>query len=378
MLVEKYLFRQLLIPVLGAVAALTAVATLSQTLTALDVIVEHGQSAWILIKITLLALPPLMSLILPISLFVGALLALNRLQTEQEIVICFAAGMSRWRVMAPAIRLATIFALISLFLNVWAQPYTFRLMRAEYFRVRTDLAASLVREGEFVQAGTGLTVYTQSVEQNGLLKNPFIYVQRQNGQTAYAARDGRIVKRDGQPALILRHGASEEFSPAGVLNYLSFDEYVFELSPFIKSEDVLRYKPSDLWLHELVAPNLSLPWERKNRLKLLAEANSRIATPLYNLAFVMLALAGVLGGSFSRLGYGRRIAEVAAIAAVARIGGFAIEAACAGSAWLNILQYLAPLLPIWWSARVLFRQKVKRYVPMACDQGSPLPAPSAT
>lgn len=376
MLVEKYLFKQLSIPVLGAVAALTAVALLSQTLTALDVIVEHGQSAWILIKITLLALPPLLSLILPISLFVGALLALNRLQTEQEIVICFAAGMSRWRVMAPAIRLATIFAVISLFLNVWVQPYTFRLMRAEYFRVRTDLAASLVREGEFVSAGSGLTVYTQSVEQNGLLKNPFIYVQRQNGATAYAARDGRIVKKDGQPALILRHGASEEFSPAGVLNYLSFDEYVFELSPFIKSEDVLRYKPSDLWMHELLAPNLKLPWEQKNRLKLLAEAHSRMATPLYNLAFVMLALAGVLGGPFSRLGYGRRIAEVAAIAAVARIAGFAVEAACAGSAWLNILQYLCPLLPIWWSARVLFRQKVKHYVPMASDQGSPLPAPS--
>jgi lipopolysaccharide export system permease protein len=378
MLVEKYLFRQLLVPVLGAVAALTAVATLSQTLTALDVIVENGQSAWTLFKITGLALPPLLSLILPISLFVGALLALNRLQTEQEIVICFAAGMSRWRVMAPAIRLAVIFGVISLFLNIWVQPYTFRLMREEYYRVRTDLAASLVREGEFVQAGTGLTVYVQRVEQSGLLKNPFIYVQRDKGQTTYAARDGRIVKRDGQPALILRHGGSEEFSPAGVLNYLTFDEYVFELAPFIKADANLRYKPSDLWLHELVSPNLSLPWESHNRLKLLAEANSRMATPLYNLTFVLLALAGVLGGPFSRLGYGRRIAQVAAIAAVARIAGFAVEAGCAGSAWLNIMQYLVPILPMWWAARVLFRQKIRRYVPMACDRGSPLPVPSAS
>ena len=375
-LVDRYLHRQILIPVLGAVAALTAVATLSQTLSALDVVVQHGQSPWVLLKVTALALPPLLSLILPISLFVGALIALNRLQTEQEIVICFAAGMSRWRVMAPAIRLAVLFALISLALNVWVQPYTFRLMRLEYYRVRTDLAASLVREGEFVQAGKGLTVYVKSVDQSGLLREPFIHVQGPRGATVYAAQEGRIVKHDDKPAFVLRHGAQQEFSPAGVLNYLSFDEDVFDLSPFIKADEVFRYKTSDLWMHELLFPNMNFVWERKNRSRLLAEANSRLATPLYNIAFMMLALAGVLGGPFSRLGYARRIAAVAAIAVVSRVVGFGVEAACAGLPWLNVAQYLVPILPIWWSTRVLFRQKIRHYVPMVSDQ-TLLPHPSA-
>ncbi|HWE46383.1 MAG TPA: LptF/LptG family permease [Caulobacteraceae bacterium] len=367
-LVDRYLARQMLIPVLGAVAALTAVAVLSQTLSALDVVVQHGQSPWVLLKITVLALPPLFSLILPISLFVGALIALNRLQTEQEVVICFAAGMSRWRVMAPAIRLAVLFGVISLFLNIWAQPFTFRLMRMEYFKVRTDLAASLVREGEFVEAGSGLTFYAKSVDQNGLLVQPFIHVQGAHGATVYAAQEGRITKQGNTPVVILRHGAQQEFSPSGVLNYLSFDQDVFDLSPFVKSDEVLRLKASDLWMHELLFPNLKYPWERKNQKRLLAEANSRLATPLYNLAFMMLALAGVLGGPFSRLGYGRRIAEVAAAAVLARVAGFGVEAASAASPWLNILQYLVPLIPVWWSARVLFRQKIGRYVPMASDQ----------
>jgi lipopolysaccharide export system permease protein len=358
----------MLIPVLGAVAALTAVATLSQTLSALDVVVQHGQNPLVLMKITALALPPLESLILPISLFVGALIALNRLQTEQELVICFAAGMSRWRVMAPAIRLAVMFTLVSLALNVWVQPYTFRLMRLEYYRVRTDLAASLVREGEFVQAGSGLTVYVKSVDQNGLLRQPFIYVQGAHGATVYAAQEGRIVKQGDMPAFILRHGAQQEFSPAGVLNYLSFDQDVFDLSPFIKGDEVFRYKTSDLWMHELLFPNTKYPWEKKNIGRMLAEANSRLATPLYNLSFMMLALMGVLGGSFNRLGYGRRIAQVAAAAVVARIAGFGFEAASAGMPLLNILQYVTPLVPIWFAWRALFRQKVRRYVPMASDQ----------
>ena len=53
--------------------------------------------------------------------------------------------------------------------------------RAEAFAVRTDLAALLVEEGRFVQGPNGLTVYVQQIEQNGLLKNLFVYLDRQTG-----------------------------------------------------------------------------------------------------------------------------------------------------------------------------------------------------
>lgn len=377
-LVERYLFRQLSIPVLGAMAALTAVAVLSQTLSALDVIVQHGQSPWTLIKITALAMPPLLALILPVALFVGALIALNRLQTEQEVVICFAAGMSRWRVIAPALRLATIFTLISLVLTVWVQPMTFRQLRLEYYRVKTDLAATLVRGGQFVQANQGLTVYVQSVDQNGLLRNPFIYVPNPGGAQAFAAQEGRITKHGETPALVLRRGSTEEFSRAGVLNYLAFDEYVFDLTPYIPTDQPFRYKASDLWLHELFFPNLTLPWEQKNRRHYLAEAHSRLSAPLYNLSFMALALAGVLGGPFSRMGYGRRIARAAAAAVFVRIVGFGVTAGCESLEWLNVVQYLVPLAPIWLSMRSLFRQRIRRYVRLASDQPSILPEPSAS
>src|SRR5262245_45704987 len=188
-LIEKYLFRQLLGPVLGALAALTAVAILSQSLSALDIIVERGQSPLVLIKVTLLALPQLLSLVLPIGLFIGSLLALNRLQTDQEVVVCFAGGMSRWRVISPAMRLAVLITLAALVLNVWLQPLSYRMMRQELFRVRTDLAATLVKEGEFVQAGKELTVYTQAIDQNGLLRNVFIHIDKPDGATVYTAQE---------------------------------------------------------------------------------------------------------------------------------------------------------------------------------------------
>src|SRR5665213_4432402 len=113
-LIERYLFRQLLGPTLLAMAALTAVAVLSQLLSGIDILVDQRQSPWVFAKITLLAMPQLIVIILPVAVLVAALVAMNRLHTEQEIVICFSGGMSRWRVIAPAIRLSILAALASL------------------------------------------------------------------------------------------------------------------------------------------------------------------------------------------------------------------------------------------------------------------------
>lgn len=71
-LIQRYLFRQILFPVVAACAALAGIGILSQSLDQLQVIVERGQSVWIMVKLTLLALPQLLAVILPIGLFVGA------------------------------------------------------------------------------------------------------------------------------------------------------------------------------------------------------------------------------------------------------------------------------------------------------------------
>src|SRR3990167_6030376 len=117
-LIDRYLLRQLVGPVILATLALTSVALLSQSLAGLDLIVNQRQSALVFMKVTLLYMPQLINLILPIAVFVAALVALNRLHTEQEIVVCFAGGMSRWRVISPALRLGPIITVLAPVLNL--------------------------------------------------------------------------------------------------------------------------------------------------------------------------------------------------------------------------------------------------------------------
>ena len=358
-LIQRYLFRQLLIPVLASMAALFALAILTQGLMFFDLVVERRQSAWIFLQLVVLAMPPLFSMLSPIAMLIATILAFNRLHTDNEIVVSFAAGASRWQVVAPVLRIAAAVTLLALVVNLFAQPAAARLSRELRFQVRTDLVAGLIREGEFTQAAPGLTVYAEDTRPDGSIQNILIHDERP-GQPAvtFQARSAQIVRQNGSPILVLRNGTSNGLRRDGVLSYVSFGEYRLDLAPFVDQTEPLLFKTSDRWLHELMFPDLRVAWDRANTQRMLAEAHARLSTPLYNLAFVLMGAAAILGGAFSRLGYGRRIALVSLAAAVVRILGFAVAAA-AGSAWpVNVLQYAVPLGACWWAWRALFPSKI--------------------
>ena len=365
-LIDRYLFRQLLGPSLAATGALVAVLTLSQTLVFLDILVGQKQGLLVFAKVVALTLPQMLAMVLPVAVFVATLITLNRLHTEQEIVVCYAGGMSRWQVTAPAFRLAVMAALLTLVVNLWVQPVAMRALRDELFRVKTDLAASLIREGEFNSPAPGLTVYAQTVDSEGLLKNVFIHEEKPNGASStFTADRGLVTSRHDQPVMILRNGSNQQFNSKGVLNFILFEEYVFDLSTYLQTTEKVVYKTSDRFLHELIYPDTTNVWDRRGRKSLLAEGHYRISSPIYTITFMALALYGVLGGSFSRIGYTRRIVLVAATACVVRILGFAIQSASAHAPALNILQYVLPIAPIVFVCLKLYGRPGGSRLPMS-------------
>ncbi|MBB3871079.1 LptF/LptG family permease [Brevundimonas mediterranea] len=355
-LIQRYLFRQISLPVVAACTSLAGIGILSQSLDQLEVIVERGQSVWVMVKLTLLALPQLLAVILPIGLFVGALIALTRMQREQELTAAFAGGMTRWQVISPAARLAFLVLILNLVMTLFAQPWAQREARNQAFAIRTDLAALLVEEGQFVQGPDGLTVYVQQIEQNGLLKNLFVYLDDGKSTQNWSAAEARF-GRDAanEPVLTMIDGSWQKYSSRGVLETLSFDRYDFPLGQFSSVTEQIRYKPADLYLRQLLNPSPRVLETAGSRGELLAEAHARIAAPLYALVAMAMALAAIMGGSFSRTGYSLRIAKAAGVFLLVRVIGYGLVAASAWNPWMNILQYLAPLIVVAAAMRLLFR-----------------------
>lgn len=354
-LIQGYLFRQIGRPVVAACAALAGIGVLSQSLDQLEVIVERGQSVWVMVKLTLLAVPQLLAVIIPIGLFVGALIALTRLQREQELTAVFASGVTRWAAIRPAVILAMIAAGLTLLITTVLQPWAQRQARAEAFAVRTDLAALLVEEGRFVQGPGGLTVYVQQIEQNGLLKNIFIYQTEGDRVTTWDAAEARFSRIDGEPILTLLNGSWQRYSSRGVLEYLSFGRQDVPLGDYAAVTEEVRYKPSDLYLPQLFNPSPRDLDKVGSAGELAAEGHSRLSAPLYALVAMAMALSAILGGAFSRTGYGLRIAKAAGAFLVVRIVGYGVVAASAWNGWLNLFQYLLPIAAAAIALRLLFR-----------------------
>jgi lipopolysaccharide export system permease protein len=353
---QRYLFRQLLVPTLAATAALGSVAVLSQSLQLLTIVISQRQEAWLFIKLVLLTVPYLVVVVLPITAFVATLFTVNKLHTEQEIVVCFAAGMSRWQVASPAMRLSAWAGLIMLIISLWVAPWCGRIAREELFKARTDLVGSLIKEGQFTESPGGLTAYAQRVDAEGRLHNLFIHQLHPDRSSAtYDAKTGVIVRRNDVPYLVMRDGSNEQFSPSGALNYLKFDEYTLDLSPYADTTDTLGYKPSDMYMHELMFPDRKAEIGKPQRRKMIAEWNSRLTAPLYIPLFVLFALQAVVGGAFSRLGYSRRIGGAALAALLIRLAGVTVQAACDATPALNVVQWAIPLVALWFVARTFLR-----------------------
>jgi lipopolysaccharide export system permease protein len=341
--------------VVAACAALAGIGILSQSLDQLEVIVERGQSVWVMVKLTLLAVPQLLAVIIPIGLFVGALIALTRLQREQELTAVFASGVTRWSAIRPAVWIAIIAALLTLFVTTVGQPWAQRQARAEAFAVRTDLAAVLVEEGEFVRGPGGLTVYVQQIEQNGLLKNLFVYMLDGDDAVTWDAAEARFGRIDGRPVLTMVNASTTRYSSRGVLTYGSFAQTVVDLSPYAAVTDRVRYKPTDLYLTQLFNPSPGDLERVGSAGELMAEGHLRLSAPFYALMAMALALTAIIGGPFSRTGYGSRIAKAAAAFLIVRVAGYGIVSASAWNSWLNVFQYLLPIVATAVALRLLFR-----------------------
>ncbi|MGE3251555.1 MAG: LptF/LptG family permease [Hyphomonadaceae bacterium] len=357
---ETYIFRQTLGPLLAILTALAAVAILTQGLDQLSMIATNRNSGFAFAWVTILALPQLISLILPLAIFFAVAYAINRMHSESETVVAYSAGVSHGRVAKPVLRLAIAAAVVHLATTTLIQPAAYREMRETLHEVRTDVAASLVREGTFTFPADNLTLYARSRGAGGEMRDMMIHDARPRLPITYTARRGIIAMVEGTPSVIMRDGQIQRQQNDGTVEVLDFDQYMLQLGDFLVASEDFFLKPSDRFLFELFRPDLTNFYDQRNVDRLLAEAHYRLASPLLDPALALIALAGLLGGDFSRRGYGRRLVIAGVLALVVRLTALAIQTAAADDPSLNPLQYAFPLLVCAAAGLVLLRAAPRR------------------
>lgn len=352
--VQRYLFNRVLRSVLIIVGGLTLLAILAQGLSQTDIIVENRQGAFTFFKIVALGVPQIVALLMPMAMFVASIWALNRLHRDSEIIVAQAAGMTRWQVASPLIRLAVLGAVAHLGVNLWVQPSAQREMRATISEARADLASSLVRPGQFTTPDANLTVFAREQEGPDLIGVQIAERVGQPDARDYLAERGRFIEVDGQPAIVMFNGQIHQLDQNGALSILNFEQSTFDLTPFTREDGKLVLKASDRFLHELLFIDRSSYNERRNEVEYLAEANSRLASPLISIAMALLATLAVMGGNFSRRGYSTRIVVASGAALVLIIIQLSVQSQSGSDSMMNLGQWLVPILAICGLSYVLF------------------------
>jgi lipopolysaccharide export system permease protein len=292
----------------------------------------------------MLIVPSLLVIILPIAFFAGALFALNKLNSDSELVVMSAAGFSRAQIAIPVLLAALIVMAMTYLCGLYLMPAGQRAMKDKVVDIRADIGAALLNEGEFNTPASGLTVFIRELNSDGTIRGVMVHDNRnKKSPVTYLAVRGQLAQTPAGARLIMFDGTVEQSAHSGgQLTVLKFQRDVFDLDQFAGPARATDRATSERYLSELFWPVGKLTPKLRNAY--IAEGHNRLTQPLYCIAFAMIALAAVLRGRRARGANALRLVLAALGGTIIRIAGYGVQGLAVTMPSLLFAFYLIPLL----------------------------------
>ncbi len=243
---DRYILKQILRPLAIALVMALVVFLIERMLRLLDFVLGSNGPLNIVFEILAYLVPHYMGVALPISLFLGVLIAFSRLSRDGELDAMHGAGIGLPRLARPAHATALVLTIVSLITIGYLQPYGRYAYQSMVFAISNASFHAFLRAGVFVQTD-GTSFLIEEIRPDGIgFGKIFIHEQPEGGESvAITARGGRLGydTSDTTPTLRLadgvrlevkepkgRRGASRALGPPDdeparpTINVLRFDE----------------------------------------------------------------------------------------------------------------------------------------------------------
>jgi lipopolysaccharide export system permease protein len=353
-----YIIRQLAHSTLLTALTLTSIVWLTQALRLMDFIVNQGVGIDMFLTLTVLLMPSLLLMILPIAVFIAAIFVYQRLKGDSELVVMEAAGLSRWNLVKPALMLACAMTLLGYVIAFWIMPVAYGKFREMQRYLRDNYASVLLQEGVFSSPVDGLTVFVRAREGGGF-KGILVHDNREEGlAVTMMAEEGRLATTPQGQRFFLTNGNRQEMRH-GRLSLLNFDSYTLDMSLYGKESGQRQPDPRELFLPTLLETDGLEPEEV---IKRRGELHQRILWPLYTFTLMLTGLAILLSGEFSRRGNFWRILIASAVVTGLAVAGLALRNLIATHIGYLLLGYGIMLAPIFFAVQTLRGAKKRRVV----------------
>ena len=205
---DRYIFRTTFGAFLLICISLTAVIWLTHALREIDLMTNQRQTVLVFVGITGMLIPMLVLVIAPIALVIAVGHTLNRLNTDSEIVVMNASGMSPWRIFRPFLTTTIVVSVLVLGISAYLAPKGLRELRIWATKVKADFVINIVQPGRFITIERGLTFHIRERRNDGQLLGIFIDDRRDDKERVTSlAEYGEIVESGTGTFLLLMNGA---------------------------------------------------------------------------------------------------------------------------------------------------------------------------
>lgn len=290
---------------------LVAVYWVNRAVGLFDQLIGDGQTALVFVEFSLLTLPNVIRLVLPISAFAACLYAVNRLMQESELVVMQATGFSAFRLARPVVFFGFCVCVMQLLLTNLLVPMSQTRLAERSAEISENITARFLNEGRFMHPASGVTLYIRQISPLGELNDLFLSDERSpQTATVYTARQALIVRGEAAPRLVMLDGMAQTMSRDGRrrISVTRFADFTLDLGAIIGTSAGRLQSLRELATPELLRASAETA-ERTgaSRAALLEEGHSRLAGPLLGLAAPLLGFAAMMLGGFSRFGLWRQM-----------------------------------------------------------------------
>jgi lipopolysaccharide export system permease protein len=257
-LIDRYLARQIAVPLLGTLILAAMLLVLDKMLRLFQYVVDAGGPVSVVWRMLANLLPEYLSLGIPIGLMLGILLAFRKLALSSELDALRGIGIGYGRLLRVPYAFAIPLAAINLGIVGYLEPFTHYRYEGLRFDLKSGALGAAIKVGEFNQLGRHLTLRIDRSENKGTqLHGIFVENEDANGMTVAAtAEHGRFLATDDPDKILFRltKGRLVQDSPRfATPRTLAFD--VYDLPVSLPVIDQFRRRAAgqadELYLHEL-------------------------------------------------------------------------------------------------------------------------------
>jgi lipopolysaccharide export system permease protein len=275
-----------------------------------DQLIANGQSAAVFLEFTVLTLPNVVRIVLPIAAFAGTVYVTNRLTTESELVVVQATGFSPWRLARPIALFGCVVAILASILGHVLVPSSLSQLSKRSDEIAQNMTARLLSEGQFLHPAKKVTFYIREISPRGELLNIFLSDTRDpNRSTTYTASEALLIRGERAPTLLMFDGMAQTLDTrTRLLSVARFDDLVFDLSGLVDVSGAGRIRPAELSTATLLAASpATQALTGVSSEVLISEAHERFGNALNSFVAPLIGFATLLLGGFSRFGVWRQI-----------------------------------------------------------------------